>query len=92
MRECICNSCKNLKNIFDENGISDEYECKFGFPSESCSICEQVDCELTCDNYISDEEEEKFVITKCKKCGKELRRACGNNEDGEVYCVDCFLE
>lgn len=92
MSECICNSCKNLKGIIDENGIAGEYECKYGFPSDNCSSCEQDECELNCDNYIFDDEEEKIIISKCKKCGKELKRVCSNDEDGEVYCVTCFLE
>lgn len=92
MSECICNSCKNLKGIIDENGISEEYECKYGFPSEKCSFCEQDDCESTCENYISDDEEDKIIISKCKVCGKELKRVAGNDDDGEVYCVICFLD
>lgn len=91
MSECICSSCKNLKNIIDENGISEEYECEYGFPSEKCSDCEEDMCELTCDNYVSENEEEEFIISKCIKCGKELKLAAGNAEDGEVYCVTCYL-
>jgi hypothetical protein len=96
MSECICSSCKNLKSIIDENdmdknGIAEEYECEYGSPSEKCSDCEEDTCELTCDNYISDCEEEKIIISKCIKCGKELKIVSGNNEDGEVYCVTCYL-
>ncbi|PKM50298.1 MAG: hypothetical protein CVV02_11740 [Firmicutes bacterium HGW-Firmicutes-7] len=96
MSECICCSCKNLKSIIDQNeidknGIAEEYDCKYGFPSECCSECEEDGCELTCDNYISDYEEEKIVISKCKKCGKELKLVNSNDEDGEVYCVTCYL-
>lgn len=91
MRECICNSCKNLKSIVGENGISEEYECKFGAPSEKCLECEEGMCELTCKNYVSDMEEDEFIIAKCIKCGKELKLVAGNNENGEVYCVTCYL-
>jgi len=98
MSECICSSCKNLKSVTDENnidedGIAEEYECEceYGFPAENCSDCEEDGCELTCDNYMSYHEEEKIVISKCNKCGKELELVGSNNEDGEVYCVTCYL-
>jgi hypothetical protein len=92
MSECICNSCKNLKVIIDENGITEEYECEYGFPSEKCTSCEQGECDLTCDKYISDDEEDIIILTKCKKCGKELKHVCSSNEDGNVYCFTCFLD
>ncbi len=96
MSECICNSCKNLKSIInendsDENGIAEEYECEYGLPSERCSDCEEEACELTCEHYINEGEEDEFIISKCISCGKELKTASGNNEDGEVYCVTCYL-
>jgi hypothetical protein len=97
MRECICSSCKNLKSIIDEkdmdqNGIAEEYECEYGYPSEKCLECEEDQCEVTCDKYMSDSEEEELIISKCVKCGKELKFVSGNNEDGEVYCVTCYLD
>jgi hypothetical protein len=96
MSECICSSCKNLKGIIDEkdidkNGITEEYECEYGSPSENCSDCEEDACELTCDHYMSECEEEEFIISKCVKCGKELKLVSGNKEEGEVYCVTCYL-
>lgn len=96
MSECICSSCKNLKSIMDEstidrNGMVEDYECEYGVPSEKCWECEEDTCELTCDNYRSDCEEEAFTLSKCIKCGQELKIASGNNEDGEVYCVTCYL-
>ena len=94
MSECICSSCKNLKSIIDENDIDKNgivEECEYGFPSENCSDCEEDECELTCDNYMSYCEEEKTVISKCNKCGKELKLVSSNGEYGEVYCVTCYL-
>lgn len=90
MSTCICSSCKNLKSIIDEiDGITEA--CEFGFPSESCSDCEEDHCELTCDHYIEDCEEEQFSISKCSTCGKELKVASSNVEVGPVYCPTCYL-
>ncbi|MHC1750610.1 MAG: hypothetical protein AB9856_20255 [Cellulosilyticaceae bacterium] len=94
MSECICSSCKNLKSVMDEqdcdqNNITEV--CEFGFPSEECSYCEADGCELTCDNYVEDCEEDNFIISKCSQCGKELKVASNNEEDGPVYCLDCYL-
>ncbi|MEG0013439.1 MAG: hypothetical protein RR618_02610 [Cellulosilyticaceae bacterium] len=94
MSTCICSSCKNLKSIINEidhdaNGITEA--CEFGFPSESCLDCEEDHCELTCNHYIEDCEEEKFSISKCSKCGKELKVASSNVEVGSVYCPTCYL-
>ncbi len=101
MSECICSSCKNLKSVIsesmisendtDKNGIAEEYVCEYGFPSEDCEVCEEDTCELTCDNFVSDVSEDSFVLSKCTKCGKELKLVPNNDEDGEVYCVTCYL-
>lgn len=92
MRECICSSCLNLKGIVDEKGAVEEYQCVYGYPSEECEACETGECELSCANYISDEEQEATVIVKCSTCGKELRQVCSNDEAGNVQCVDCYLD
>lgn len=94
MNTCICSSCKNLKSIIDEidddiDGITEA--CEFGFPSESCSDCDEEHCELTCNHYIKDCEEENFSISKCCKCGKELKVVSSNVEAGPVYCPICYL-
>lgn len=95
MSKCICNTCKNLKSIIDETD-SDKSdiieECEFGFPSESCSECEEENCELSCEHYIEDCEEEALSISQCAACGKELKGIASNMETGEVYCPACYLE
>ena len=78
MNECICSSCKNLKSVnvngnMETNGVNDEYNCEFGFPAEECLDCEVEGCELTCDHYISDQEEIDYFITNCTTCGIELK-------------------
>ena len=94
MSTCICSSCKNLKSIideieYDENDITEV--CEFGFPSERCLDCDDEHCELTCEHYIKDCEEGEFSISKCSKCGKELKVLSSNVEIGEIYCPICYL-
>lgn len=90
MSACICSSCKNLKSIMDEKeGITES--CEFGFPSENCTECEVDSCELTCDHYTAECEEEKFMMAKCSKCGEELKVTSNSQEDGVVYCLNCYL-
>ena len=94
MSSCICSTCKNLKSVADEediegNGIIES--CEFGFPSEDCETCELEGCELTCDHYVSDMGAEDFIMTTCAKCGVSLR-LMANRQDGEVYCIDCYLQ
>ncbi len=94
MNTCICSSCKNLKSIVaevdcDENDITEE--CEFGFPSESCSECVEENCELTCEHYIEDCEEELVDMLECSKCGKPLKVVSNNMEVGQVYCPTCYL-
>lgn len=94
MNECICSSCKNLKcNILGE-GDDLNFVCQFGFPSEECGICEDSECEkaINCSNYEADSDEGELVIVNCKKCGKELKKAFDDNTEGEIMCVDCYLE
>lgn len=92
MVECICSSCRNLKGIIDDSGEVAEFQCKFGFPSEQCANCQDEACEETCAHYLSDEEITEMMTVKCKKCGKELSQACSDDDDGEVYCINCFLD
>lgn len=92
MNECICSSCKNLKcNIPDETeNVS--YECEFGFPSENCISCEGTGCDIDCSHYENDEDEEVIITVNCKKCGKELKKAFVDDAEGDILCVDCYLE
>lgn len=92
MSECICSSCRNLKGIVDENGAVETFECVYGYPSEGCNDCETGECELTCSNYIDDTEQAELVMVKCATCGKELHQVCGNDEEGSVQCIDCYLK
>lgn len=90
--ECICNTCKNLKSVFSDEGEPVESTCQFGFPSKSCEEnCLDKDCELTCRYFISDDVEDEPTAVFCSKCGKTLRQACNDNEAGNTYCVECFL-
>ncbi len=91
MYDCICSTCRNLKGIIDENGAVGAYECEFGFPSDECTDeCERVNCGIICPNYASDDEETKMV--NCALCGKELRQLCNDSEEGDAYCIDCYLK
>lgn len=92
MSECICNGCKNLKSIIDENGAAEQSECEFGFPSDICTDCEDTECELVCGHYICDDEPDKIRVLICKACGKELKQVCSSTEEGEVFCIDCYLK
>lgn len=92
MRECICNSCRNLKGIIDENGAVEAYECSYGYPSDDCNTCETGECELTCTNYINDENEQEMVVVRCATCGRELHKMCSDDEEGRYQCIDCFLK
>lgn len=91
MRECICSSCVNLKGIVDDNGAVEEFECTYGYPSTECEACETGECELSCEHYVSDEQEDTVVV-RCSTCGKELRQVCSNHEEGSVQCLDCYLK
>lgn len=92
MTECICSSCKNLKGVMDENSAVEEYECEFGFPSDECSDCESGECELSCSQYVCDDEQDECRVLKCSACGRKLTQVCGDAEEGEVYCVECYLK
>ncbi|MBF4695564.1 hypothetical protein [Fusibacter ferrireducens] len=94
MSECICSSCKHLKSIIDE-GDHDQNEisetCEFGFPSEDCATCELEGCDLTCENYEKVPEESGFMMSKCSKCGQEIKHMSTNHDEGEIFCVTCYL-
>lgn len=96
MGECICNSCRNLKAVINEEGDPGDYECSYGFPSGECTSCEfdteDCNCSLSCSHYASDEEAEVPVIINCAGCGRELRQVCDEGKDGEVFCFDCYLK
>lgn len=91
MNECICSSCKNLKSVVDEETNEINYECFHGYPSEKCEECTTGECEVNCLNYLSDEAEDELVTVNCKNCGKELKKACKDEPEGDVLCVDCYL-
>ncbi len=92
MRECICNSCVNLKEITGENGDVTTFDCIYGYPSETCDICETGECELECSHYDEDGVPNTSIVVHCSVCGKELNQLCGNDEEGEIRCIDCFLK
>lgn len=93
MSECICNSCYNLKKQINEDTSESEYVCKFGFPSEKCNECEGEECNITeCCHFTEDKENEELKAVFCKGCGKEMMQACEDGSDGEVYCVNCYLD
>lgn len=93
MKECICSTCRNLKGMIGENGSVEEYVCEFGYPSEeACCECETEECDLTCSHYLCDEEQTETRILFCKACGKELRQVCSDVEEGDVFCMDCYLK
>lgn len=94
MSECICSSCKHLKSIIDEghqgqNEISET--CEFGFPSEDCEACELEGCDLTCEDYEKVQEEDNFMMSKCSKCGQEIKHMANSSDEGEIFCVTCYL-
>lgn len=93
MGECVCNNCRNLIGQPNEEGAVERYECEYGFPSEGCSECSgEESCEVTCSHYICDDEQDEIRLLACKGCGKELRQACSDAGDGDVYCMECYLK
>jgi len=85
------NLTEDAIDVLDIVGEVDEYECEYGFPSEECLECTVDGCELTCDHFELDVPQESTFIANCADCGIELKLA-SNNDDGEVYCVSCFLK
>lgn len=93
MSNCICNSCKNLKQQIIEESDDIEYVCKFGYPSDKCEICEGEQCDIVeCSHYVEDKEEVSVREVHCKGCGKELRQMYDDEVDGDVFCIDCYLK
>lgn len=92
MSECICNYCRNLKAQMDDNGAVIDFDCSYGFPSVRCEECDGEGCELTCEHFVEDMEEETLVTVNCASCGKELTQSGSDNTEGKVYCIDCFLK
>ncbi len=88
---CICSDCRNLKAVIDEESGETDYECRYGYPSEGCRECNEDQCAVQCPNFIEDSEFEGRLV-KCGSCGKEMLQAAENGEDGEVYCINCYLE
>lgn len=91
MDECVCSGCCHLKGIIGEAGEVEEYTCEFGFPSPKCEECEGGACDISCVHFAEDAEESLGTV-KCSKCGKELTKAAGDDAEGEVYCVGCYLD
>jgi len=92
MSDCICNSCKNLKQYIDEESNEMEYKCKFGYPSEKCELCEGEQCDITeCSHYIEDKEDVAVRKVHCKGCGIELEQMYEDEVDGDVFCINCYL-
>lgn len=90
MNQCICSSCRNLKCSLPDEEEDIFFECEFGFPSDECEACETNECDRSCSHYESDDEEIILTI-KCKKCGKELKKAFKDDSEGDILCVDCYL-
>lgn len=93
MSQCICSNCKNLTTVMGEiDSVENDVmeTCEFGFPSEGCAECETGQCELSCEHYVEDCEEETFSIVQCVGCGKELK--VSSTEEGAVYCPMCYLQ
>ncbi len=92
MKECICNTCKNLIEVISENGLTGEFECVHGYPDSICENCETEECELECEYYIDAESEPVTSTVACSVCGKAMQTDDTDPEDGTYFCVDCYLE
>jgi len=93
MSECICSSCKNLKNTYNEDEEINEYECEFGFPSDCCNECSgEQECDETCAHYMPDILEAKPLIVECRGCGCRMEMHTADTDAGDVYCVECYLK
>ena len=92
MGECICSGCANLKSILAEDSEEVQYTCVYGFPSEACDTCEAGECSETCEHFSPEPEEDQPRTVKCKGCGKELQKVFNENTEGDVFCINCYLE
>ena len=92
MRECICSTCANLREVLGEEGPTGESECVHGYPGANCEICETGECELECADYLDEDLEQATVTVQCSVCGKDMQADATDEEDGEVFCVDCYLK
>lgn len=92
MGDCICSGCKNLKRVIDEDSEEEVYKCEFGYPSDRCEECEEEECDITCSRYEEESDEEDFIVVSCKGCGKELKKAYQDADEGDVFCIDCYLK
>lgn len=93
MSECICNSCKHLKQRINEESSDIEYVCKFGFPSDKCEVCEGEQCNITeCGHYMAYKEDVSVKEVYCKNCGIKLEQMYEDEVDGDIFCVNCYLD
>lgn len=91
MNECLCSSCRNLKSRINKDEGDVIFECEYGYPDESCETCDKEQCRADCSHYMPDNEIDEVRIVKCIICGKELKKAYEDNEEGATYCFDCYL-
>jgi hypothetical protein len=92
MKECICSTCVNLLEIVNEQGPTGDFECEHGYPGEQCESCETQECDLECKFYKSEDEAETLVTVQCKICGKSMQGMAADGDDGDVFCIDCYLK
>lgn len=94
MRDCICSSCAHLRDAIGENGPTGETECDFGYPGVGCETCESDQCvyDYECPHWKDADTELEMVTVQCAGCGKALTAPAEDREEGEIYCVDCYLK
>lgn len=92
MRECICSTCANLREVLGDEGPTGEFACVYGYPDAACESCETAECELSCAHWLDADAEPGTVAVQCIQCGKEMQMDVTDAEDGAVYCVDCYLK
>lgn len=94
MRECVCGACAHLRDIIGENGPTGDTECIYGYPGTGCETCESDQCayDYDCPHWMDADTEPNLVTVRCALCGKELSAQAEDREDGEVYCVTCYLK
>ena len=92
MRECICSTCANLRDILGDEGPTGESECVHGYPDVACETCETGECEWECIHYVDGDSEPGTVTVQCSLCGKDMLADATDEEDGQIFCVDCYLK